>query len=282
MKTVWVLSLAAIGALAATPELEQAKRRFARTDYEGAIRLLASAQETDPQSFEVLGRCYFMLGEFRQAGEAFEKALSGNPTSSEYAHWLGKAYGKRAETSSPFTAPRYASKARQYFEKSVELNPKNIDALYDLLEYYIQAPGFLGGGLEKAESVARKLGELNSADGHQATARIAEHRKDYGRAEEHLRRAVELAPMKIGRLVDLALFQAKHGKVQDSDRTFHEAERINPNDPKVLFTRAESYIRAKRNLEQARELLRRYLAQPPAPENPSRSEAEKLLKEAGG
>jgi tetratricopeptide (TPR) repeat protein len=282
MKTLWVASLAVAAALASAPELDQARKRYARADYEGCIRLLQPLAAKDAATLDLLGRCNFMLGEFKQASEALEKAFAADPASSEYAYWLGKAYGKRAETSSPFTAPRYASKTRQYFEKAVELDPRNVEALYDLLEYYIQAPGFLGGGLDKGEAVARKLAALNPADGHQALARIAEYRKEYSTAEEHLRRAVESTPMQIGRLVDLALFQAKQGKVQESERTFRAAEQINPNDPKALFARAESYIRSKRNLEQARELLRRYLTQPPAPGKPAHAEAEKLLKEAGG
>ena len=66
-----------------------------------------------------------------------------------YFHWLGKAQGRRAETASPFTAPSYASKARQAFEKSVELDGKNLEAINDLFSYYLEAPGFLGGGLNK-------------------------------------------------------------------------------------------------------------------------------------
>ena len=46
-----------------------------------------------------------------------------------------------------FTATGLASKARQNFERAVQLDPQNREALSDLFEYYLEAPGFLGGGL---------------------------------------------------------------------------------------------------------------------------------------
>ena len=70
-------------------------------------------------------------------------------------NWLGRAYGRRAETSNPFTAPGYASKARQMFEKSVALDPSNKEATGDLLDFYLEAPGFMGGGYEKAEALVK-------------------------------------------------------------------------------------------------------------------------------
>ncbi|MBI1790878.1 MAG: tetratricopeptide repeat protein [Acidobacteria bacterium] len=281
-RLAWVFSLAVSGLLAAAPELEQAQRRYNHTDYEGALKLLLPLGVKDGAVFELIGKCHFMTGEFKQATEAFEMALAAEPTNSGFAHWLGKAYGKRAETSSPFTAPGYAGKARRYFEQAVQLDPANSEAVNDLFEYYMQAPGFLGGGLDKAAALAKRIAAQDPVEGDYALARIAEKRKEYGTAEEHLRRAVEGAPMQVGRVVDLARFLAKQGKIHESEQTFLEAERISPNDPKVLFARAETYIKARRNLEQARDLLKRYLAAPPTPDNPSRSAAEKLLREAGG
>jgi hypothetical protein len=50
----------------------------------------------------------------------------------------------------------------------------------------------------------------------------------------------------------------------------------------VMFERASTYVRSKRNLEQARGLLERYLKSPLTPEDPPRSEAQRLLRQANG
>jgi hypothetical protein len=48
-----------------------------------------------------------------------------------------------------------------------------------------------------------------------------------------------------------------------------------------MYARAESWIHAKRNLDEARDLLRRYIASPDlTPDDASRADATKLLKKA--
>lgn len=223
-----------------------------------------------------------MQGQYKKAGEALEKAAAAEPDNAEIALWLGRAFGRRAETSSPFTAPGYASKARQWFEKSVELNPKNTEALSDLFEYYLEAPGFLGGGLDKAESIAAKMSKLDSAEGYWARAKIAEKRKEFRNAEEHLRRAIEASPQRIGRFIDLAKFLAKHGRFEEADQSIAKAEKIAPDSPKVVYAKADLYILNGRNLDVAKDLLKQYMKMNLSPDDPSRADAAKLLKQAQG
>lgn len=277
-KSLSFLLLLAAPTFADSAALERARQLYERTEYESAVQILAAIPNKQGPAFELLGKCRYMLGDFKKASEAFEKAVEAGPDNSSYHHWLGKAYGRRAENSSFLTAPGYASKARRSFEKAVELDPSNLEAMNDLFEYYLQAPGFLGGGMDKAKALAERIGKLNPAEHRYALARIAEKREDYQAAEGHLRRAAELAPKQVGRLIDLAKFLAKRGRHQESDAVFREAEKIAPGSPKLLFARASTYIRAGRNLDTARELLERYLRASLTPEDPPRREAEQLLR----
>ncbi|HYZ87492.1 MAG TPA: tetratricopeptide repeat protein, partial [Bryobacteraceae bacterium] len=201
-----------------------------------------------------IGRSYFMLGDYKRAAEAFETAVGLDPGNSDLHHWLGKSFGRRAETANPLSAPGLASKARQQFEKAVELDPRNISAAGDLMEYYMEAPGFLGGGLNKAEALAEKIKAVDPAEYHFAIAQLAEQRKDSRRAEENFRRAVELAPQQVARILDLGRFLAKQGRFQESEQVFEQAEKVDPNEPRILFERANAYIRAKKNLDTAKTL----------------------------
>jgi tetratricopeptide (TPR) repeat protein len=262
-------------------DLDRANRLYERTQYSAALQILAPLPTTPPV-LEAIGKNYFMAGDFRKAQEAFEKAIAADPNNSSYYHWLGRAYGRRAETSSFVTAPGLASKARQNFEKAISLNPRNKEAINDLFEYYLEAPGFLGGGMDKATALAKTIGNLDPVEYQYALAVIDEHRKEYNSAEQHFRRALELAPRQVGRVIDLAKFLAKQGREQESDALFAEAEKIAPNEPKVLFARASVYIRSQRNLGTAKSLLERYLKAPLTPEDPPREEAQKLLKTVSG
>ena len=267
-------------ALASPAHLERALELYQRTDYDAALRILLPAPDKDGPAFQLIGQCYYMQGNPKKASEFFEKAVAADPGSSDYRLWLGRAYGRRADTSSFVTAPSFATKARLNFEKAVELDPRNLEAVNDLFEYYLDAPGFLGGGLEKAAALAQRIGELDPAEYHYAQARLAEKRKQFQTAENQLRRAAELAPRQVGRVVDLAKFLAKQGRYQESDEAFLEARKIAPDAPRVLFEQASVYIRSRRNMELAKELLKRYLESPLTPDDPPRSKAEALLRQA--
>lgn len=262
-------------------DLDKVQKLYDRTQYDAALKMLLPEAADTGQHGAVqfwIGKNYFMQGEFRKSADFFQKAIELQSSNSEYFHWLGKAYGRLAETSNMFAAPSYANKARQNFEKSVLLDQKNIEAVNDLFEYYLDAPGFLGGGLDKAAKLANLIAAVDQSEYHWALATIAEHRKQFDTAEEHFRRAMDMAPQRIGRVLDLAKFLSKQGKEQESDAIFAMAEKINPNDPRYLWERANSYIRAKRNLDQAKVLLEKYIRAPLGPEDHPRAEAQKLLK----
>ena len=124
------------------------------------------------------------------------------------------------------------------------------------------------------------MAPIDEAEFEQALARIAEKRERFPEAETHLRRALDLAPLQVGRLIDLAKFLARRSRFQESDAIFEKAARLAPDSPKLLFERAGAYVGAKRNLEEARNLLSRYLKSSLTPDDPPRWEAERLLKKA--
>jgi len=259
----------------------KARELYLRTEYRQAVEVLEKSAEKDlPEASALAGQCWYQLGDFKRAVEALEKAATAEPRNSKYQDLLGRAYGRRAETSNPLSAPGFAVKARTAFEKAVELDGSNVEAMNDLFSYYIEAPGFLGGGLEKAEALAGRMQSLHAAEYHVAMARLAERRKQPDVAERQLRRAVELAPKSAHRLVDLAKYLARQGRHGESDQTFAKARKAAPSSKHVLYAQAETYVESKRNLVQARVLLEEYLKGPLTPDDPSRGDALKLMEKA--
>src|SRR4051794_29401571 len=100
------------------PEFEHARRLYDLTEFQQSNHILQAIAEKDATVWELIGRNYYGLGEFKKATEALEKAAAADPSSSDIYLWLGRAYGRRAETSSMITAPGYAGKARQNFERA--------------------------------------------------------------------------------------------------------------------------------------------------------------------
>ena len=279
----FVFLITVVGCLLAFgQDLKRAENLYQRTQYEASLKIAQADHSPTAAVYGLIGRNWFMLADFKKATDAFHKALAMEPASSEHNHWLGRTYGRRAELASPLFAPVNASKARQFFERAVELNPANEEALNDLFDYYLQAPGILGGGYDKAAEVARRIGRLNAAEGHYAEAQLADKRKQYDTAETQLRHAISLAPKQVGRVLDLAKYLAKQGRYKESEDAFQEADKLAPNSPKVMFARAHTYIKEKRNLDEAKALLYKYLRSNLTPDDPPREEASKLLKQVAG
>ena len=276
-----ILTGVALSCALSAGSFEAATDLYRHTEYHESLKLLLPIAHKDPGTLQLIGQDYFMLGDYKKSTEALEKAALLAPGDPHVLYWLGRTYARRAETANPFSAPGWASKARQMLEKSVALDPANKDATGDLLDFYLEAPGFLGGGVQKAEALARTIGTVDPAEGHYAQALIEDRQKHYDQAEEHFRHAAELGPKQVGRVVDLAKYLAKRGEFQESEVMWNRAAQMAPDNPKIMFERAHTYIKVQRNLQQARQLLERYIRAPLTPDDPPRAEAESLLKKMG-
>lgn len=258
-------------------DLGRARALYQRTEYKQALEALQPDRSADPEVLFLAGKSAFQLGDLKKA-DNYLRAAIGRRAKSEYFHWYGKVLGRRAEKANFLIAPKLAVDCRKAFEKAVELDPSNVEAWNDLFEYHLEAPGFLGGGLEKAAQTAARIGALDKVESHYAEARIAEKQKDFALAEQRLRRAAELAPDQVGRLIDLAKFLARRGRIAESDAVFDQASKTAPRHPKLLFERAQVFAEGRRNLDEARNLLRQYLKADLTPDDPPRAEAERLLR----
>lgn len=256
-------------------------------EYRAAISALKQ-ESPSAANLERLGQSYFMLGDFKKATSALEKAAKLDPSSSTIQTWLGRALGRRAESAFPLLAPGYATKAREAFVKALELDPRNPDALEDLFSFYIEAPGMVGGGIEKAAALLPRFKEYDPVGFLLSQAAIDEKNKRFDSAEANLRQAVQsaqgnAAPKDPGPLLALAQFLSSRGRYEESEKAFADAAALKPGAPRVLFAQAAADIKARRNPEQARDLLKKYIAANNLTlDDPPRWEALKLLKKAGG
>jgi len=126
------------------------------------------------------------------------------------------------------------------------------------------------------------MAELNPAEGFWAQAKLSEKRKEYSAAEANLRRAAAAAPRQIGKLIELARLLTRQGRYQEADKAIDAAEQIAPDTPRLIFAKADLYIKSNRHLDVARRLLERYLTSDLTPDDPPRADAQKLLRKANG
>jgi len=259
-------------------DFERAQEQYQRTDYAGAIDILLTYSPKSAGVNALIGKSYYMDGQYKSSANYLEKAVADDPFNSSYFDWLGKAYGRRAEQSSFLKAIPLAVKTRESFERAAALDAANLEALGDLFEFYLQAPAIIGGGVDKAEAIALRIGQLSEPESHYVRARLAEKRKKFPEAETEYRKASEAAPLDAGRVVDLATFLSNQGRYAESDELFEMADQTAPFSPKVMFARASAYVRSRRKPAEAERLLQRYSELPHTQDDPPRAEVALLMQ----
>lgn len=219
-----------------------------------------NSSPNDAASHNLLCRAYFSVNNWDRAIAACEKAVALDPDNSEFHLWLGRTYGEKADTVSFISAAGLAKKVHNEFEKAVALDPKNWAARTDLAEFYLEAPGIVGGGQDKARAQADALDGLNPAKAHWVRARLAEKNKDNATAEKEYRAAIESSHGGANAWLNLAGFYRKTGRFDDMHDALKHAAAAPMDQPEVLVDAASTLLRANRDLPFATQLLRRYLA----------------------
>lgn len=256
-----------------------------------ATALLTDALKSDPNNAEannLLCRVEYTLQQFDQAAEHCEKAVDANQQSSLYHLWLGRATGERASRASFVSAFSLAKKTREEFETAVKLDPRNADALSDLGEFDADAPGAVGGGVDKAEEIAAKLDSVDPTRAHKLRAEIAEKNKDYASAEKELKAAVSSSSHPASQWMSLASFYRRRQRWSDLDSAIKSGEAAAERDKHsavALFNGASVLTKANREPDLAIKLYQSYLASPDKTEEAPAFEAmarlAKLLSQTG-
>jgi Tfp pilus assembly protein PilF len=227
-----------------------------------------AANTKDAEAYNLLCRSYWAFGDWDRAVNNCEKAvqLDGN---SLYHHWLGRAYGEKADHSGFITAAGLAKRVRTEFERAVQVNPDNIDARLDLAEFYLEAPSMVGGGQDKARAQAAIIGKTNPAKEHWVYARIAEKNKDASVAEKEYRAAIDSSKGSSETWLNLAMFLRKQQRYDEMEAAIRKATVAPVHPREVLVDAADTLLRAGRDFPLASELLKRYLDGPTVEEAPA-------------
>jgi tetratricopeptide (TPR) repeat protein len=188
-----------------------------------------------------------------------ERAAANAPGDSDTQMWLARAYGMKASTANPLSAFALAKKVRVSFERAVQLDPTNVQAMSDLGQFYVAAPAIVGGGLDKAQRLADKIKPLSAARAHRLLAQIAVKRKDAATAELEYKAAVA-AGKKAEAYIDLAQFYVENGQTDQAVATLQAGIDANRSKDAALVDAASILTSIHRSPDLAERLLRDYLA----------------------
>jgi tetratricopeptide (TPR) repeat protein len=263
MRAFSSLLLAAVIALPAIAGAdESAPALLASGRVDEAINALhgqISASPNDALAHNLLCRAYFSLGDWDRGVSDCEKAVTLAPDNSQFHLWLGRIYGEKADKASFLTAAGLARRVAREFEAAVHLNPRSIDARTDLAEFYLEAPGIVGGGRDKAEQQASQLQGLDPAKAHWVNARIAEKKKEFPQAESEYRAAIDASHSSASSWLNLGLFYKHRERWNDMEQALSRVRTAPMDRPDALVDAAEILLHTQHNIPEAVQLLRAYL-----------------------
>lgn len=220
-----------------------------------------AAQPDDAWAHQLLCRVFYAQDMADNAIKECELAVSDAPGDSSNQVWLGRAFGYKASHASPLIALSLAKKVHNAFERAVELDPANIDALDDLGEYYVAAPAIVGGGLDKAETLAAKMMPSFPARAHRLLALIAEKKKDLAAAENEFKAAVATSKTPEA-YIDLGHFYSRQNQSDKILAVLQAGIDADRRKDAALVDAASILTEANLSLPLAENLLRQYLTSP--------------------
>jgi tetratricopeptide (TPR) repeat protein len=234
-----------------------------------AIARLNTSLATNPNDAEahnLLCRVYYQEERWDDAIRECQAAVKLMPADSNYHLWLGRADGEKADSIHSIKAFGLAKKVRDEFERSVQLDGTNVDALSDLGEFYTEAPGIVGGGKQKAQGVVQTLERYGPVQAHQLKGRLAEKDKNYAAAEAEFKAGVDASNQSANAWMDLASYYARRRQWSPMLDALHsgidaDAKAAEPHGP-ALVDAADLLIRSGQDPQLAIQLLRLYLSSP--------------------
>jgi len=226
-------------------------------------------QTPTAEAYNLLCRAHFELGAWDAGIPECEKAVKLAPGNALFHLWLGRIDGEKANRAGFFSAAGLARKVRSELERSVELAPDNWEARTDLAEFYLEAPGIVGGGKDKARAQADLIARQNPGMAHWVRARIAEREKDRAAAEREYRAAVDASHGGARAWLNLAGFYRRTKGVDAMQQALQNLESSPLDHPAALVDGAGLLLRTGRDYPLAVRLLRRYLASATTEEAPA-------------
>jgi tetratricopeptide (TPR) repeat protein len=244
---------------------EAGRFREAKTVFEPAFR----SNARDAAAAFYLGRIAMEERRSDRAADYFEAATKLDPKNTTYFLWLGRAYGREAQNANVLRQPGLAKRTKAAWEHAIELDPENLDARADLIQYYVQAPGFLGGSTQKALEQAEEIRKRNALRGYLELGALYEREKKLADAEKaYLGAAKEQSERHVGEY-RLGVFYQNTGAYDKAFELFEQMIAAHPSEFGALFQIGKTGAMSGQRLERATNALEAYLQTTPGRNDPS-------------
>ncbi|MEA3408795.1 MAG: tetratricopeptide repeat protein [Candidatus Eisenbacteria bacterium] len=195
------------------------------------------------------------------------KAIKKDKKNSRYHFMLANGYGMKASRGG-MRAMFYGGKFKQECELALKYDPENVDAHMAVMSFYVHAPSFMGGGLEKAKETAETVASLDAYYGHIAHAMIATQEDDLVAAESSYLAAAAVDSQNAGGWSKLGAFYLDIDRFADAVPVFERVRGLEPDDPVAVYQLARANYGWGEDLAAAEEGFKAYIAAEDRPDKP--------------
>lgn len=219
-------------AASAQTALESAAAALKSGDFaaaDAALAPLVAGEKPDPAALHLLSQVRLAQKNTKDAVALAEKATQLAPAKAAYHAQLGLALSTRMPELGFMQQAMVAGKMRKAFEKAVELEPKNLNALIGLARYFANAPEIAGGSPAKAAEFAARVKEVDPFLGELELGRIAERGEKFSDALAHFQAAAQLKPEAAGAHFNCGRLLVKLERKDEARACFATALQLNPN-----------------------------------------------------
>jgi tetratricopeptide (TPR) repeat protein len=235
--------------------LEEAIQLYEKGEFKKAAGLLGELSKSTPNDPKVrlwLGKTYIKTRQWKDAVREMEKATQIEPKEALYRLWLGRACGYLADHVNRLAA-FFGGKAKRVieeFEAASKLAPNDLDIRFDMLDFYLQAPGIVGGGEDKAKAEVQKIDKLDPKKGHAARAMLYKKEGKLDSAEKELIQATVDYPDYVPGYLDLADFLLEKKDFESALKYSQKASSMEKSKRAKLI-RSAARVRLKSDLNEA-------------------------------
>ena len=216
-------------------------RKYAEVERIAAARLAqdpANAEALIARSEAILGSG--AAGRIEEAVKLGEQCVAAHPQTSDCHLAHGNALGAKAMSNGIMSALGYAGTIRDEFKKAVELDPQNMEARFSLLQYYMQAPGMVGGGSGKAQALAAQTAAVNPEGAKLMLARLDASDDKLAKAEAAVLAMATssneaVADGQRDLMINLGNKYLSDKRYADSERMYREALKRHPDSDSALY-----------------------------------------------
>ena len=243
----------------------------------GIATRLFEANGRDATAAYWLGRIAYVERKLEQAASWFEKSAQLEPTNALAHHWMGVSYGRQAVGANKFRQALLARRTKAAFERAVALDPDLLESRQYLLQYYLIAPGIVGGSMEKARDQAAEIAKRDPVRGHLARGAIYDREENAEGAEREYLAAIRASPDSLEAYYGLALMYQRTRQYEKAFDTYERVLARRPSETRARYLIGRTAALSGERLDRAEQTLREYLRPRPDASQQGNASAHYLL-----